>query len=245
MTVKLGNSWKMHARSMGISQNVIQEHLNNRDIEMKTLKKVTRGSKITKVKAKNPILIVGAGPSWKDNIEQIKSFQGITMSVDILIKEFDKLEFLPDYFMSVEAHFKAQKLWPIGFMDFFWGRKGNGKMPTWVFSSWSTGKTKQWVAQNKCKTIDWITDDELRIGNVGLFAIMYAYKVLKADKIMLVGFEHSGDKKDKQPYREWQADFWYFVRTWPKGVIVNCTDAGALYDDDYILDSTLDSLVIE
>jgi len=91
----------------------------------------------------------------------------------------------------------------------------------------------------------WISKEEPRFANVGTFAMVYAKEVLGADKIFLTGFEHDGVSENEKTFEWWQYDFWYFVSQWPKELIVNCTNGGALYYKDYILDSTLDSLVVE
>ena len=62
--------------------------------------------------------------------------------------------------------------------------------------------------------------------------------------IILIGFEHAGGTYLRHIYQIWQTDFWYFIRKWPKETIVNCTDSGTLYYEDYVIDSTLEKLKI-
>ena len=247
LTNSLTDSQKKHAKAIGTSNVEYKEHLTNRLKEMtgKVLPATFRDPKLVrdKVEAVNPVLIVGAGPSYAKNIEAIKNFKGIIIFVDVIFNEMvSKHLIIPDYVCTLEYQVHP---------DFF--RPKNIKLcldkSVLICSSITlksiflqceaTGfKYKRWKDDFQLK-------EEARFSNVGTFSICYAKEVLKADKIFLVGFEHDGVEQHQNTWKYWQIDFWYFVRKWEKELIVNCTDGGALYYADYILDSTLDSLVVK
>jgi len=193
------------------------------------------------ITAKTPVLILGAGSSLKDNYEAVKKFEHTIVCLDYAFNSVVENGIIPDYILTLEqtkqvmnpSVYKPENLAQCGVKT---------KV---ICSSITRDVIKDHLTANGVTHENWITDEEPRMSNVGLFAINYCHTVLKADKILLVGFEHVGQKYPQHIYQVWQTDFWYFIRKWDKETIVNCSDGGALYYEDYIIDSTLDKLKIE
>jgi len=206
------------------------------------LKDTVRSEKMkrTSIKASKPILIIGAGSSLSKNISDMKNFPGTVIGVDASFNYLAEHGVVPDYVVTLEASkgaitenmFRGENLKRV---------KHKSKI---ICSSVTRDKVIQWFKKNGIELERYIHPDEPRCSNVGLLAVNYAYEILKADKIFLIGFEHVGRKYPAYIYKIWQVDFWSFIKTWPKETIVNCSDGGALYYEDYILDSTVDSLVV-
>ena len=191
----------------------------------------------TEIRAKNPVLIVGAGPSYERNLDKIKNFKGTVICFEVNFHNLFRKGIIPDYILTLEIYVRP---------DVFLLEKylSQCKDKTKVICSASTHKSvlKRCEVSNVPAT-RWISEEEPRFSNVGTFALNYAIEVLKADKVFIIGFENDGGAENKTIYEFWKTDFWYFLQQWPKETIVNCTDGGQLYYEDYILDATLDSLV--
>ena len=236
----LNDSQKRHAARIGISISDYQVHVLNRLEEMgaKALPKTFRDPKMkrTKIKAENPVLIVGDGDSLSKNIEQIRNFKGTKIFCDVVVNKLVKLNIIPDYILTLETVVRTD-MFKLKYLELC---KGKTKM---ICSASTSGYVTDQNTEVGLSFSRWISKNEPRFANVGTFSVVYAKEVLKADKIFLVGFEHDGVSENKNTYEYWCYDFWFFVNQWPKETIVNCTDGGQLYYGDYILDSTLDSLV--
>ncbi len=243
LTNILTDSQRRHAKAIGTSEGEYKDHLTNRlkDMTNKILPKTYRDPKLvrTEIKSKNPVLVVGAGPSYAKNLDKIKRFKGKIIFVDVIYNEMIRQGIIPDYILTLESKVRPDFFRPkyiaqcIDKSILIHSAITNKSV---ILQAIATGlKHERWQDEFQLR-------EEARFSNVGTFAICYAREVLKADKIFLVGFEHDGIEYHQDTWKYWQTDFWYFIRKWPKETIVNCTDGGALYYDDYILDSTLDSL---
>ncbi len=230
---------KKDANTLQIHHEVYHQFCIDRfdEIKNKEIPETFRHEKLKreKVKAKNPVLVVGAGPSHSSHIEAIKRFRGKVIIFDVNFNSLVGHGVIPDYAVSLERMVRPDYFRP-KYSDLV-------RDKTKFVFSYLTGKSMilQCIAQ-KLKHERWSNDQSPRFSNVGKFGIVYAYEVLKADKIFLIGFEHDGVSEAPQTWEYWIADFWYFIKQWPKETIVNCTNGGSLYLEDYILDSTLDGL---
>lgn len=241
LTATLNDSQKRHAIRIGISNEEYQQHVINRleEMRVKALPKTFRDpkNKLDKIVAKNPILIIGAGESYKRDLDKCKTFKGKTICFEVNFNTVVEFGIIPDYVLTLEIYVR-----PHFFND---DNLEKCKEKSIIIASASTHDIVKKMAHAHDFPFErWISKEEPRFANVGTFAMVYAKEVLRADKIFLVGFEHDGVSENKKTFEWWQYDFWYFVSQWPKELIVNCTNGGALYYQDYILDSTLDSLVI-
>ena len=236
----LNSSQKRHAGRIGITIDEYQEHVINRIQEMRDniLPKTVRDPKMKrgKIVAKNPVLVVGNGPSLYLSFEKIRNFKGTVVSLDI---NFDKLmndKIIPDYLVTLEVFVRPSMFHP--------DNLDNSKHKTKVIGSAMTHDSILNMAKaHGMKNERYILREEPRLSNAGMFAVAWAQEALKPDKIFLIGFEHDGLEYTKLVFDYWQYDFWYWIRKWNKQLLVNCSDGGALYFEDYIIDSTLDSLV--
>ena len=237
----LNDSQKRHALKIGIDPTVYQQHVINRLEEMHaaTRPKTFRDPKNvrTRITAQNPILIVGDGPSSKKNMEKIRNFKGKIICFDVNLIRLIRHGIIPDFIVTMEI--KAT-------LDLFESKylvqcKDKSKL---IGSAITQPNILEHARDNGVSQARWISTEEPRFSNVGTFGINYAIEVLECDKVFIIGFEHDGVAENEMIYEYWKTDFWYFLQKWPKGTIVNCTDGGQLYYNDYILDSTLDSLVV-
>jgi len=211
-----------------------------RDYE-KIIPPVDRNLEIKKnvIKSNNPVLVVGAGPSYRKYLKEVKNFPGKVIVMDINFNTCCEAGIIPDYIATMEEGIKNVKT------DMFLPENLKSCKKTVVIGSSITRKNiETYIIKNGTQFLRWKTDEEPRISNCGLFSVNFAYEELKADKIFLVGFEHTGHNYSGHTVRMWQVDFLHFIQRWPKETIVNCTDGGVLYYYDYIVDSTLDNLQI-
>jgi len=241
---ELGNSEKQNALKIKMPEEQYLKHITDRIIEIEKLNKDDFKRELSKKEynftSKTPVLVVGRGVSYKNHIKEITEFPGETIFIDMVFHDFTKnYKFASNYVMTLEAHIYHQtyKSWTYYYRSYYKNK------PTWVCSSWTQERVKTFIKSSKLDVIDYIDEDEPRISNVGLFAVVYAFKQLKADKIFLIGMEHAGNDNDQDIFDWWIVDFYHFVRKMPKNTIVNCTDGGALYGHN-IIDSDLKTLVI-
>lgn len=235
---------KIRADAMGMPYDEFKQHIVNRLLEERggIPPKTRRLEKQKKnnVEAYYPVLVVGAGPSHENNFDRIKKFQGKVIVLDVNFNECVNQGIIPDFLITLESG-KNNVI-----IDMFHDRHlkaCEGK--TTAIGSYITRKDIYSYLGQYMPYVKWTFPEEPRVSNCGLFALNFAYNELKADKIFLLGFEHQGGRYPPHIYQVWQTDFWYFVKQWPKETIVNCSDGGALYYDDYIIDTTLDKVKIE
>jgi len=228
--MKLGISERQHAKLCKVSEEDYFQHLLDRTEELKIERSKIRyeNKKITQITAKNPILIVGGGSSvtW-ESMEYVKDFKGKIMACEISLRYLTQIGVIPDYAATLErgidvVHFREESV------------KKCASKTHCVCSSLTRGNVMAYLNLHGVSTERYLTPEEPRLSNVGLFAIYYAKEVLQADKIFLLGFEHAPHPAKYYPqhtFDEWVADFWHFVDQWPKDLIVNCCNGGVLYSD--------------
>ena len=231
--------------SMGISVEEMKKFVMDRLIEIRGGKtpQTYRDPKMKQdeIYAANPVLIVGSGPSWRKYKNYISNFPNIVIAVDVLFNELVESGIKPDIVVTLES--SSRIINPDNYLPENLGRCKH--KTTVVGSSITAQKIRRHIIGNKIKYNRFVFDEEPRCSNVGNFAMNYAYNELHADKIFLLGFEHNGTKYPPNVYVTWQTDFWYFIRKFLKETIVNVSDGGALYYEDYILDTTLDKVDIK
>lgn len=237
----INESYKKWVRALGISDGCMIEHYADRDREIVNMElpRTRRSKKMkrTKIKAISPILIVGAGPSSKD-YDAIRKWDGKIACVDVMFNTLCNNNIKVDYIIILEVGIR-----PALFEDTYLEQCGG--TTSFVFSSNVHGSLPTYAERFNSHFTRWKTHEECRTSNVGLFSVVYAKKCLNHDKIFIIGFEHTGRKYDKREYQRWRYDFWYFIKNWPKETIVNCSQGGALYFKDYIIDANLNHLEIE
>ncbi len=233
-----------HADQLGMSHEVFKQFVIDRLMEKKGGVTPTirlDSQKKNKIKCEKYCLVVGAGPSYKKQLEQIKKFKGIIVVVDFNFNEISKYGIKPDYIVTLESGRPNvnQLMFDAGEL------KKQKEEITVVGSAITKDEITKYIFQQGIKYLRFPMKEEPRASNVGIFAICFAKEWLKCDKIILVGFEHTGTREPSHTYLTWQTDFWYFIKQWPKETIVNCTNYGALYHGDYVIDTTLEKLQIE
>ena len=237
-------SQTIQADSLGISHDRYKQYILDRLIGLRggETPRTVRSEKMkrTTITATNPVLIVAGGPSYKENIEQIRNFPGKIVIVDVNFNYVLSKGVIPDYVITLES---TQAIVNTGLYKSEYLKLCRDKTKI-VGSSITRDKIKRHIKEHGIPFERWIFEEEPRCSNVGNYAINFAKNKLDADKICIIGFEHNGTTYPKSTYLVWQTDFWYFLRKWPKETIVNCSDGGALYYEDYVIDSSLDKLKI-
>lgn len=238
----LTESQKVQADALGISHEVYREYIIQRLVEIRGGEapepnwKETRH--VTKVEAKNPILVVGHGPSFKTKLEGIRNWKHTIVATDACLKDLLDANIRPHYVVTSEA--SKQTCYLYGF-EFDRIKKFGIKI---IHSSITRPDVIEAAKNAGVDMRRFNFEEEPRCSNVGLFALNFCVHDLKADKIAMVGMEHNGSEYDEYVYKVWTTDFWYFVRKWPKQIIINCSEGGILYFKDHTLESTLDELEI-
>ena len=238
----LTESQKKQADLLGMSHDDFKKQVLQRLYELRGgLPKTERTDKMkrTNITANNPVLIVGAGSSYLKEMANIKNFPGKVIAVDFVFNELAEHDITPDYVVTLESQQNAVS------EHMFGGKnlkrvKHKSKI---ICSSITRTNVIDHFKRHGVELERFIIPEEPRCSNVGLLAINYAHERLHADKIVLVGFEHVGQKYAPHIYEIWQADFWYFIRKWEKELIVNCTGSGALYYPEYVLDADLGEII--
>jgi len=238
----LTESQKVQADALGISHDKYRDMVIERLVEIRGGEapepnwKETRH--VTKVKAKNPVLVVGHGPSFKTKLEGIRAWKHILVATDACLKDLLDNDIIPSYVITSEASKQTCYLW-----DFDMKRIKEHEI-TVIHSSITRPDVIEQAKNTGVNIRRFNFEEEPRCSNVGLFALNFCVHDLKADKIAMVGMEHNGSEYDEYVYKVWTTDFWYFVRKWPKQIIINCSEGGILYFKDHTLESTLDELEI-
>ena len=238
----LTESQKIQADCLGIS------HEEYKEILIQRLEELRGGAapppdyentrKVTTVKCNNPVLVVGHGPSFKNDMEGIRRWKHTIVATDACLKDLLDEGIIPDYVVTSEASRQTCYLW--GF-EFDRIKKHDIKV---IHSSITRNDVIEPAQKAGVDIKQFKFVEEVRCSNVGLFALNFCVHELKADKIFMVGMEHNGTEYDESVYRTWATDFWYFVRKWPKQIIVNCSRGGLLYFRDHTLESDLDRVKI-
>ena len=241
----LTESQKIHADKLNISHPKFKQYVVDRLDELKAdnLPKTVRNKNMKRdsIVAQTPVLVIGDGHSYKENLNEIKKFSGKVLCLDVNFNNLVKNGIIPDYVVTLESSiiiidesvFNSSCL------------KACKDKTIAIGSAITTNEIIKHITVCGVPFQRWDFDEEPRTSNVGMFAINFAKLYLKADKILLVGFEHVGSKYPNQTYLTWQVDFWHFIQKWPKETIVNCTNGGVLYYKDYIVDTSLDKLQIK
>jgi hypothetical protein len=234
----LTRSQTEHSKYCGVRPYEYIQMLQTRIEERKIVRDATRrkDKKVSRIEAENPFLLVAGGPSTDKYLQDVKNFKGKIVAFEISFKKVVDIGIIPDYVMSLEKAVQP-KHFPIEYLE-----KCAGKSE-FVTSSITRETTMLHLRESNANPHRYITHEEPRLSNVGLWSLYYCRTVLNADKICLLGFEHEGTGYEQIIYDEWIADFWHYIDTWPKDVIVNCSNGGRLYSDR-ILDSTLKRLKI-
>jgi hypothetical protein len=234
----LTESQREHADACGIPHDVFRQQLIDRLMEQRGgLVPTTRPDFMKKdaVYADNPVMIIGGGPSARMNIELVKKFPCKKILVEIMLNEFGKLGLKPDYVATLE---ESNRIINPALFDPIY-LKGTIVIGSYITRPNIANHATKYGGFRRFKF-----EEEARASNCGIFAINYAYRELKADKIILIGMEHTGVKYPPAVYHTWQVDFWHFAKQWPKETFVNCS-GGLLYHEDYIIDTTLDKLIVK
>ena len=233
------------AKLLGISEIEMKKQIVERLIDIHGGKtpetKRTEEMKRDTITAEKPVLILGAGPSTAKNMKYIMQFKHPIVCVDFAFNDLVEKGIVPDYVITLEEtkHIINPDIYKSEYLEIC---KHKTKI---VGSSITRPNIERHIKEHGVVFERYRPIEEPRYSNVGVMAVNYVHTVLHADKILLVGFEHVGQKYPQHIYQVWQTDFWYFIRQWPKEAIVNCSNGGALYYEDYIIDSKLDKLKIE
>ncbi len=170
------------------------------------------------------MLVIGGGPSYKKHYDDYKKFKGTILSTDVAAHTIMDNGVYPDYIVTAEAARELSEL------DYF-NIEETRKHPIQIIIS---GETRNELLESFTKAkipykMFRYPEGHVVLPDVGLTAVVYAKEVLKADSIVIVGFEHEGDEYPEFTFRTWADRFWWFVRQWDDEFIINCSEGGVLY----------------
>jgi len=199
-------------------------------------------------------LIVGAGPSLIDNLEDFKSlgdFPGIVIATDAALKPLLEMDVIPDYCATLEDLGALVKYYnPPVVIE-------KGHLVKYVYLSDRVHPAvRKSIAEANMKCGVAAKCRENTTSNVGLFSWLISHKIHEVDTTYLIGMDHSyaDDKpppvaqdselffygfytlinphcKDKQiilnPAHElWREEFHWNMDQYPKIKVINCTGWG-------------------
>ena len=172
----------------------------------------------------NQVLVIGGGPSYKKHYEDYKNFKGVIVVTDVAAYNIIEHGVYPDYIVTAEA---ARELSEKNFFHIEETRKHKTTIITSYFTRHELLEAFS-KAKIPYKQFDY-PEGHVVLPDVGLTAVVFAKEELKADSIVIVGFEHEGDEYPEFTFRTWIDRFWWFVWKWPDEIIINCSEGGKLY----------------
>jgi len=189
------------------------------------------------VEAKKPIIIVGHGPYWEKEAIKLKGTKIPIIATDVCSVPLMDMGIIPTYICTYEEAIKRinAKLFDFNRID---------KHSIQVIGSTIT---RDWMEEELDKIgMDLYRFEEWKaseISNVGIFSAMFADRVLKCDKIILLGM-NSWDGDKGNPYLNWYIDWRQYIDERPDKFFINCTKGGLLYTGK-VLDCDFNNLVIK
>lgn len=166
------------------------------------------------------VLLIGAGPSYREKLGLVKGFKGIIIVPGALSQTMIDEGIIPHYITQHEVD-KGLNL------SFFPPKQAKLGIPI-VYNFKARKNLLTHLSVHNFKTIQFKSNSWHNINNVGLFSAYFAWEYLKADKIYLIGFDHCGMDYRAKTYIHWVQNFKVFLANCDCEVI-NCTGRGKLY----------------
>lgn len=232
----LTESQKEEARKQNIDYmdyiQIVLKDLNKENTENALSNKNT-----VTVECKNPVIIIGHGPDWEVQTEKIRGTKIPIIVSDVCSIPLMDMGIIPTYIVTYEEAYKRIN-------EHLFDFKRIDEHSVQVIGS---KITKVWMdeALNKINMdLYRFTDyDNSAVSNVGIMASMFAERALKADKLIFIGM-NSWAKGDGNPYLVWFVDWRKYLASLPPQYIINCTQAGLIYDSK-VLSCDFNNLVIK
>ena len=134
------------------------------------------------------VLVVGHGPSYND-YDYIKNFDGLILCVDKSTPDLINHGIIPDYMLWWEINEGVKNI--IDLCLPIYPKKVRDKMVViYRFNMWD-----MFVDRIKRYRMKWEIFNDKLPNNVGLYSIVFADKILKADEIHLIGLDYGGTKE--------------------------------------------------
>lgn len=168
------------------------------------------------------VLLIGAGPSYRNKLDLARNFKGIKVVPAALAKTIMEEGITPDYITQYEIDVGLD-------LARFPPELAKTGIPI-VYNFMSKPPFLRHLSKHKFKSIPFFGDNWYSINNVGLFSAYFAREHLKATKIYLIGFDHCGMDYHAKTYLQWVENFKVFVdMVKDECKIINCTGTGKLY----------------
>jgi len=232
----LTQSQQDEANKLGISTNEMTDIVLQRIADYNKERCSKNKEKLT-VKCKNPIIVIGHGPNWKEEAIKIKGTKIPIIATDVCSNKLIDMGIIPTYICTYEEARKRinNKLFNYKAID---------KHSIQVIGSTIT---RDWLDHDLDKIgMDLYRFEEwsaYEISNVGIFSAMFADRILKCDKIILIGMNcWDGDKGN--PYLNWYVHWRQYFDKMPDKYFINCTQGGVLYNGK-ILECDFDNLEVK
>lgn len=153
------------------------------------------------------VLVIGHGPSYR-NYEFIRNFDGLRLAADISALDLINHDIIPDYQMWSETSEGVRdfidEFMPGEFIDM--KECQVRKKMTVVYRSKVRPELVNRVGRFKMNSIVFDTDiygNENAINNVGLYSIVFADEILKADEVHLIGLDMKGEDYLQSRFDSW------------------------------------------
>ncbi len=179
------------------------------------------------IECKNPVILVGHGDGWCEQLKKIRNTKIPIISVDICSIPMMSEGIIPSYITTFESAEKRINETLFNFEEI-----KNHNIPivgSKITMKWLEKKCRG-MGINFSRSLNYLSS---RCSNVGVFSAIFARDVLKADKIIMIGMNSWADG-DKNPYLIWYTDWRHFIRKASTHLLVNCTQGGLLYEDKVI-----------
>ena len=202
-------------------------------------------------------LIIGAGPSLQENLEDWKrisdgKFDGLVLCTDGAINKTLRNGIIPDYVVTLEDTADLDKYYITDIV------KEKGKLLKGAYISDRVhAKTRNAIVAAGMKVITAAKCRGYITSNVGLFSWLTAHVIEDCDKIFLIGMDHCYATGDGPPvdrdsdlfkygfytmvnkydgedlilhpaFELWKEEFNWYVGKYPNVTTINCTGRGAL-----------------
>jgi hypothetical protein len=197
----------------------------------------SKNDKKLTIKCKNPIIVIGHGPNWQEQARKIKGTKIPIIATDVCSTELMDMGIIPTYITTYEEAYKRinEKLFDFKRID----EHSVQVIGSTITREWMDRALDK-IGMDLYRFTEW---SAYEISNVGIFSCMFADRILKCDKIILIGMNcWDGDKGN--PYLNWYVHWRQYINKKPDNFFINCTQDGVLYLGK-VLDCDFNNLEIE
>ena len=179
------------------------------------------------VKAKNPVIVVGHGGGWYDQVQKIRHTKIPIIATDVCSIPMISDGIIPDYIVTFEEATKRINETLFNFQKIAQHKIqviGSKITRNFVYAELEK------VGQPFRRFNNYVSS---RCSNVGVFGTLFARDELRSDAIILIGMNSWADDYG-HPYLAWYTDWRHLIKESMDGLIINCTQGGLIYEHKVI-----------